>query len=252
MLFILEHSQSVINMIHINTMRTSVLRGLTASVATLAVTSACHAVVVDFVGGTAYFDGGGSAVVNLGDLYNGNVDYYVEDGIKVDFVGGTGIIGDYYSIGSRPAGAPPHVVDNVIHAHWFRINSIVFSKVDGSLMDLNYMDLTSNSVVGGGQCDGTESSWVTSLKGTMKLPSSDWGYDFDYYGTPGDGVARLWMDSNFQGISSFTVTSENAYCFGLDNFYIDQAAPPHTPDAGATAGLLGLAMAGLMALRKRG
>ena len=236
-------------------MRKRFILGLTGAAA-LALSTTSQAVVVDFVGGTAYFAGGGSAPIALGDLYTDSVDYYEEDGIRVDFVGGYGTIGNYYSIGLRPDGSS--VLDNVIHAHWAgsgggTITSIVFSKADGSDLDLNYMDLTSNTVIGGGQSDGTEVSHITSSKGTTLLPSSDWGYDFDFYGAVGDGIERLYLNDNFDGISSFAVTSDNAYCFGLDNFYIDEPPPPPVgvPDAGSTAALLALGVAGLLSFRRR-
>lgn len=205
------------------------------------------AVVVDFVGGEAtLWDGSKVYPTDTGGYY-GDVDYYVEDGIMIDFVGGYGIIGDYYSIG---AGGP--VNNSVIHAHWDSLGSIVFSKVDGSTMDLNYMDLTSNTEIGGGQSTGNERSYVTaSSGGSMLLPSSDWGIDYDYWGDVGDGIQRLWMADDFDGITSFTVTSQNAYCFGLDNFYIDEPAPPGVPDAAGTLLLLGLGISGLAYLKRR-
>ena len=231
-------------------MKTKFLANMAALAAVFAVVPAARGGVIDFVGGTARLSGGTDVVVGLGDLYY-NVDYYIQDGIKIDFVGAGGIIGNYYAIGIRPANAPP-VLDNVIHAHWGDgISQILFSKVDGSTLDLNYMDLTSNTITGGGQASGSELSYVSSAFGSMRLPSSDWGLDYDYYGSVGDGVARIYLDSNFDGITSFSVTSQNAYCFGLDNFYIDEAPPPHdVPDGGSTLCLLGVARAGSEALRR--
>jgi hypothetical protein len=43
----------------------------------------------------------------------------------------------------------------------------------------------------------------------MLLPSSVRGFDFDYFGARGDGVDRLWLDSNFDNVLSVTVTSIN-------------------------------------------
>jgi len=202
-----------------------------------------NAVVIDFTGGTGYLNGGG--VINPTDTggYWTNVDYYIEDGIRVDFIGGSGgIIGNYYGSFS------PGTDDNsVIHAHWNALSSIVFSKVDGSTMDLNYMDLTSNTIIGGGAATGEELSYVTSNNGdSMLLPSSDWGINYLSNGAPGDGIERLYMSSAFDGILSFTVTSQNAYCFGLDNFYIDEEAPPINPvPEPSTMVLMGLGLAGL-------
>lgn len=82
------------------------------------------------------------------------------------------------------------------------------------------------------------------------LPSSDRGLDYDFYGVAGDGVARTYLDSRFDGITSFSVTSQNAYCFGLDNFYIDEAPPPDVPDGGSTMCLLGVALAGSETIRR--
>lgn len=218
-----------------------VLLGFAACAALVCSAYSSGAVVVDFTGGTAHLSDGSTATPNNLGIWQDQVDYYEENGIKIDFIDGYGTIGDYYSIGVRG-----FVGNDVIHAHWFNISSIVFSKIDGSTMDLNYFDVTSNTVNGGAQADGTERSFITASNGhSMLLPSSDWGFDFDYYGNPGDGIARLWLDSNFDGINSFTVTSENAYCFGLDNFYIDEPAPPTVPEPGTMlllgSGLLGLA-----------
>lgn len=190
----------------------------------LGIATASSGVVITFTGGTALRSGGGTFVPNNSG-YISDCTQYTEGGMRISFVGFNfdRIIGDYYSIG-----AGGFVGNDVIHAHWAGSGqSIVFAKTDGSPFDLTYFDLSSNTVVGGGQCTGGELSYITASNGhQMLLPSSDWGFAFDYWGNPGDGIQRLWLDSNFLGINSFTVTSQNAYCFGLDNFYIDQQAPP--------------------------
>jgi len=209
-----------------------------------------YGVVIDFAGGTAYFVGGGSAVVTDAGSYFSNVDYYIEDGIKVDFVGAAGIVGNYYGTGfSRPT----PLTNSVIHVHWDAgVSSVLFTKVDGSTMDVNYLDLTSNTVVGGGLASGHEHSYITPIAGSsVLLPSSDWGFDYISTGAPGDGVERLYLSSAFDGILGFSVTSSDAYCFGMDNFYIDEPAPPGVPDSGSTVALLGLALAGMAYASKR-
>ena len=81
----------------------------------------------------------------------------------------------------------------------------------------------------------------------MLLPSSDWGFDYDYFGATGDDVARLYLGSNFDNVLSVTFTSLKAYCFGMDNFYINEPAPVPEPTMLA---LLSLGIAGLGASRR--
>ncbi len=82
----------------------------------------------------------------------------------------------------------------------------------------------------------------------MALPASDWGIGYLASGAPGDGVVRMWPDNNFDGITSFTVTSQAGYCFGLDNFYIDQPAPT-IPVPGSLL-LAGIGIAGIARWRR--
>jgi hypothetical protein len=220
-----------------------------ALAASAGVMAEAGAVVIDFNGGTAYLSNGTSVVVtNTGPVYS-NVDYYIEDGIKIDFIGDVGYIGDYY--GQFPGGA---TLDNsVIHAHWEGpLTAVRFTKVDGSAFDLNYVDLTSNTVVGGGAASGAELSYITPFAGVATLlPSSDWGIDFLSTGLPGDGIERLYLSDAFDQILGFDVTSLNAYCFGLDNFYIDEPPPPRDVPEPATLGMFGLLLAGLGLTRRR-
>ncbi|MDP3296244.1 MAG: hypothetical protein Q8N09_01410 [Thermodesulfovibrionia bacterium] len=134
-------------------MKKKFLTGLLTTLFLLATVGMSNGVIVDFAGGTATLNDGTTVVTTNTGLWNSIVDYYVEDGIKVDFIGGYGTIGDYYSIGSGTGGGPPYE-NSVIHAHLFTDISVFFSKVDSSSFDLNYVDMTSNTEVGGDLATG--------------------------------------------------------------------------------------------------
>jgi len=228
-------------------MNNKLYAGFLSGAMLLAFTSVSSAAVIDFAGGTAYLTDGSIVTTTNTGLWDDVVDYYIEDGIRVDFVGGAGTIGDYYN--NSPNGGIGGYGNSVIHAHPINTMSIVFSKVDGTAFDLNYVDLTSNTIDGGGPSNGAEESYITTSGGySLLLESSDWGIDYDFSGNDGDGIVRNWMDHNFDGITSFTITSTNAFCFGMDNFYIDEVAPVPVP---AAVWLFGSGMLGLFGVSKR-
>lgn len=219
-----------------------------AMAAGLAMSGSAQAVVIDFTGGTVNLADGTTGITNNSLLWQDSVRSYDEGGFRFAFNGGYGTVGNYYSIGSRPNGSL--INNDVVHAHWEGLSSTTITALDGALFDLNYIDLTSNTTVGGDQATGSELSYIWNDAGyAMLLPSSDWGIDYDYYGDTGDGVARLYLDHNFDNVRSVTFTSENAYCFGMDNFYINEPAPP-LPEPSSLA-LLGLGVVGLLAARRR-
>jgi len=237
-------------------MRKKFLASLAVVTFLLGTTATSFGVVIDFAGGTATLSPFSTVPTTNTGLWT-NVDWYVENGIKVDFIGGLGIIGDYYSggQGTGPGSPGPPYYNSVIHAHWNPLTSIVFTKpnVAGGLLtfDLNYVEITSNTTVAGGQQTGTELTYITPSGGSpVLLPSSDWGFAYDFSGVRGDGVSQLWFGSAFDNITSFTITSQNAICFGMDNFYIDEEGPPIPAPGAILLGSIGLGLVGWLRRRR--
>lgn len=194
------------------------------------------AAVVTFTGGTVTKSDGTTAVTDTTTSYYG-VDFYTENGFVFDYIGGSGgSIGDYYSAGN-----------DVIHAHWGvgEMTSIEIRKDGGGTFEFNYFVLTSNTLTPGGAPTGAEDVHVQAwLNGSMVgsdviLPSEQWGFPAVdvFFGTDFDLVDKVVITSSHTSFS----------CFGMDSFYIDEAAPVPEPTAGA---LIALGLGGLIALRR--
>ncbi|MCX6954768.1 MAG: VPDSG-CTERM sorting domain-containing protein [Verrucomicrobia bacterium] len=191
-----------------------------------AIVSAAQAAIIDFTGGS---------------VSGAYANHYEENGFQVDVTGASGaFFGDYYGVGN-----------NVIHAHWAtgpygNVTEIKISKIGGGTFDLNYFILTSNTDTGGGPASGNERAWIKNNNGNDQLlPVENWGFP----------ATQIFLGSNYDGITSFSFYVTNMVdCFGMDEFYIDQAAPPggpSVPDSATTAGLLGFAMVGMVAARRK-
>lgn len=228
-------------------MQNSAFSLLTLSLTGLTVLGTAYsssAAIIDFTGGEVHLLNGTIVQTTEGVDQFADVDFYIEDGFKLDFIGGSSNpfsyhIGDYYGPGN-----------DVIHAHWETGNygetsEIRVSRVDGEAFDLNYFTLTSNTDRGGGWASGNEQAYTNSSNGySQLLPSNDWGFS--------DPSAQIFLDNNFDNIDWFSFTVGNAVdCFGMDNFYIDEEFPS-TPEPSSLLALMavgGLFTAGL--LRKK-
>jgi hypothetical protein len=193
------------------------------------------AAVVTFTGGTATLNNG-STLITDGTFNTDNVDFYTESGFVLDYIGGSGFssnVGNYYNTGN-----------DVIHGHWgMGITSIDIYKDGGGTFDLNYFVLTSNTSSGGGPASGVEQVTIegflngVSTGTAILLPPEDWGFP----------AIDVFMNSNFDLVDRVKIVGSNSFCYGMDEFYIDQAAPVPEPTAGA---LLALGLGGLIALRR--
>lgn len=190
------------------------------------------AAVVSFTGGTATLNDGSTIITN-GSLNAQDVNFYTESGFVLDYIGFGGSIGNYYGRGN-----------DVIHGHWIGMTSIDIYKSAGGTFDLNYFVLTSNTSSPGGEALGTEHVTIegflngVSTGSAFLLPPEDWGFP----------AIDIFMSSAFDVVDRVKIVGSDSFCYGMDEFYIDQAAPVPEP---SVAALMVLGAGALLALKRR-
>lgn len=204
--------------------------------------------VITFAGGTVTYNEfyefidnqqvtipGGTAVTTNTSLYR-NVQNYVESGFVFEYVGGTGgSLGDYYfnNDGNRIGNA-------VIHAHFGtgEMTGIEIYKQDGGTFDFNYLLLTSNTLEPGEPATGFEdvhiSGWLNGSQVGIDVIAPPEDFNFP--------ATALYFGSDFDLVDKITITSTHTSfsCYGMDSFYIDQAAPMVPEPTGVSLAALGV------------
>jgi hypothetical protein len=190
-----------------------------------------HAAIVTFTGGTVTRLDTSTETTTTTANWD-NVDYYEEDGFRLDFLPNTATlfstnVGDYYGAGN-----------DVIHSHW----------ATGNFGTVTSIEITK---VGGGPASGNERAFIQGFDSLNNptglpqlLPVENWGFP----------ATQIFLGAAFDAVERVVFTVENSVdCFGMDEFYIDEQAPGVVPEPASVAvwSLLGVVV-GLGVYRRRG
>lgn len=216
------------------------LKSLLSTASALVLAGSANAAVISFTGGTATLVDASTGATNNSVTYSTAVKYE-ELGFRVEFIGGTSYVGNYYGAGN-----------DVLHTHWDAgdfgtVTQVKITKIDGSAFDMNYFVLVSNTETGGAAASGNEQAFIhasqdgVTASHSQMLPSEDWGFPSTqvFLGAQFDGVKAVWFD-----------VANAVDCFGMDNFYIDEAAPG-TVSLPSSIALAGLGLFGLAGIQRR-
>ncbi|KXI28464.1 hypothetical protein [Paraglaciecola hydrolytica] len=188
----------------------------------LTISGMSNAAFINFTGGTATFNAGGTGVTDNSTSFQ-DVANYIESGFMFEFFFSgppspfASTIGDYYGTGN-----------DVAHWHWDNgpygeVIEVRVSKVDNSMFDLGGFRVSTNTSVGGGSSTGTEKVSINTSKATgiFNVASDSWGL--------GNGPDPLITISStntlFDDITWFSFTNDvgsDAVGMGLDNFFFDE------------------------------
>jgi len=243
-LFIMQIPQTFIHSIKNEPMKNTLIKVAAITLLALGLSATAQAAVISFTGGTVTMTNGTTNVTNLSTTW-GPAAKYEEAGFRVELIAtgaspAGGYFGNYYGAGN-----------DVVHGHWAtggfgNLTQIKITKIDGAAFDMNYFVLTSNTDSGGGAASGNERAYVhASIDGTTDsysqlLPSENWGFPATqvFLGSQFDSVKAVWFD-----------VANAVDCFGMDNFYINEAAPGTVPEPESLA-LFGAALFGIAATRR--
>jgi hypothetical protein len=178
-------------------------------------TSSAYGTVVDFTGGIATGSNGNTFITSQSQTFY-NIVSYVEDNYELKYITNGSYsmqtVGNYYYTGN-----------DVIHGHWLDgLQSIDVRNINNSAFDLNYFTITSNTERGGGPASGNEHISVQGYRNGLAvtnsylLPSEDWGMNT---------TSDVLLSNEFDQIDLFRISGYGAFCFGMDAFYINEAAP---------------------------